>query len=147
MAFQALAKWPLGRRLLAISLMSLLPIAYLLFGLVSEKRAALSYASAELSGLRDLEPMRAAAMGENPPPQAAETIAKQAFDSHLTLDPEPDSHYLASATLLRLPGIVQRVTSLSAFALDIVEHGMGNDDRSEMTLQNSALAELANEFK
>ena len=147
--------WPIGRRLLAISLMSLLPIAYLLIELGVEKAVALSYAATELSGVRGIEPVRAKAMQtasdgadhRDELEQAVASIAKTAFDHNLTLDPDAESHYLASATLLRLPPIVQRVTTLSAFALDIVEHGMGGDDRSELTLQDSTLTELATQFK
>jgi methyl-accepting chemotaxis protein len=147
--------WPIGRRLLAISLMSLLPIAYLLIELGSEKAAALSYAATELSGVRAIEPVRAEAMQtasdgadhRDALEQAAATIAKTALEHNLTLDPDADSHYLAGATLLRLPPMVQRVTTLSAFALDIVEHGMGGDDRSELTLEDSTLSDLAAQFK
>ena len=189
-AWNSVRGWPIGRRLLAISLMSLLPVAWLLIGLVSEKMGALSFAATELSGVRGLAPVRESAMlaatdlgaaakrldqlkfapderfgqelrdltgkyAETAHGEAASDalelasaiLTKYAFAANLPLDPETDSHYLASATLLRLPGIVQRISALSAFALDIIEHGMGGDDRAEMTLQNSTLTELAAEFK
>ena len=188
--------WPIGRRLLAISFMSLLPIAILLWGLVSEKLIAIRSVELELTGKALLEPYRDAAMvaGSQGGPAAVARLdaAKSAFHadfgndvssliakveeaahaggdidrlrdqlldvlmplltkvsfiSTLSLDPELDSHYLADAVDLTIPRMVQRMAPLSTLALDVMEHGMGSDDRTEITLRLSALKDAVERLK
>ena len=159
-ASQLLARlqtWPIGRRLLAISLLSLWPIAYLLWGLISEKELAVRAAYREIDGARLIAPIAAAALNaasqgsEDGSGEALQKAAdKQAAISDqagLPLDPDLSSHYLASAVVMRLPVIAARIATLTPFAVDVIEHGMGGDDRSQLELQNSGLLQQLDELK
>jgi len=150
-AWRKIGSWPIGRRLLAISLLSLWPIAYLLWGLISEKELSLQAADREIAGVRLIAPIAEAAMsaalkgteeGSGEALQkAADKQAALAAEAGLPLDPDIGSHYLASAVVTRLPAIAARIAGLTPFAIDVVEHGMGGDDRSDLNLQNSGLAQ------